>query len=283
MPDCTGKVYIVTGGNSGIGKETVLALLKKGGKVYMASRDCEKAEEAIDELQKLSGRRAIFLELNLANLRSVKRAAEEFASRESRLNVLFNNGGVMAAPIDLVTDDGYDLQFGTNVLGHFYFTKLLLPTLFATYDTNPADKPRVVNVSSIGHRLMHSYIDFDTLKDGPARRKVAPWGLYGQSKFGNLVISKELSRRFGDKIVSIGLHPGGIKTPLYKYSGNAFMAEPWQGAITQLYAGTSPEAAKLNGEYLIPYAKHGKAHRTVEVPETGVKLWQWLEEQVKNV
>ncbi|EJD50485.1 NAD(P)-binding protein [Auricularia subglabra TFB-10046 SS5] len=289
MPDCSGKVFIVTGGNSGIGKENVLALLKKGGKVYMGSRDRAKAEEAIAELETLSGRRAIFLELDLANLRSVKRAAGEYMSKETRLNVLFNNGGVMAVPVEKLTSDGYDLQFGTNVIGHFYFAKLLLPVLFATYDANPSDKPRVIHTSSIGHRIFHPSIDFATLKDSPERRKLGTMALYGQSKFGNLVVSKELARRYGDKIVAVGIDPGGIRTNLIRDPGitakvmNYFLADPWKGAITQLYAGLAPEATDLNGGYLFPFARRGKAHPAVEVPETGTKLWDWLEEQVKDI
>ncbi|EJD36050.1 NAD(P)-binding protein [Auricularia subglabra TFB-10046 SS5] len=289
MPDSTGKVYIVTGGNTGIGKETVKALLQHGGKVYMAARSINKAGQAIAELETEIGKRAIFLELDLASLASVKRAAEEFASKETRLHVLFNNGGVMTPPVEQLTSDGYDLQFGTNTLGHWYLTKLLLPILLATADASPSgEKARVVHTSSNGHTF-YPRINYEALRDSATRRGLGKWKLYGQSKFGNLVVSRELDRRYGDKIVAIGLHPGPVKTELqrhidYAQSGiGSALSEPWQGAITQLYAGTSPEAADLGGKYLIPFARHGEPKAEVNVPETGEVLWAWLEAQVQNI
>ncbi|KIO23027.1 hypothetical protein M407DRAFT_215532, partial [Tulasnella calospora MUT 4182] len=118
MPDLTGKVIIVTGGNTGIGKHTIRALLNKNAKVYMASRSKERAEKAIADLKQETGKDAIFLELDLASLDKVTKAAKEFMSKEPALHILFNSGGVMVPPIEQVTEDGYDLQFGTNVLGH---------------------------------------------------------------------------------------------------------------------------------------------------------------------
>ncbi|EJD50538.1 NAD(P)-binding protein [Auricularia subglabra TFB-10046 SS5] len=289
VPDCSGKVFIVTGGNSGIGRETVLQLLKKGGKVYMASRDSTKAEEAIGKLEKETGRRAVFLELDLADLRSVKRAAEEFLKQETQLNVLFNNAGVMIPPTNLLTSDGYDLQFGTNVLGHHYFTKLLLPVLFATTEANPSDKARVITTSSFGHRG-YTTINYNALRDTPERRKLGAWKLYSQSKFGNILVANELARRYGDKIISASLHPGGIRTNLQRYSGSLLLtltswmlAEEWMGAITQLYAGTETDGEKFNGKYLFPYGRIGKPNKAANVPEVGEKLWNWLEEQVKDL
>ncbi|KZV84369.1 NAD(P)-binding protein [Exidia glandulosa HHB12029] len=289
MPDCTGKVFLVTGGNSGIGFETVKELLKKGGKVYLAARSRSKGEEAITSLEKETGKRAIFLELDLGNLASVKRSAQTFIDMEPQLNVLINNAGVMACPVEMITSDGYDLQFGTNVIGHWYFTTLLLPTILATADANPAEKPRIVNVTSNGHRC-HPSIDYDILRDGPKRHAMSTVKLYGQSKFGNIVVSNELARRYDDKIVSISVHPGGIKTNLQRHYlqlplgvQNWMMADPWMGAITQLYAATSPEAADLNGKYLIPYARLGRPNPKADDVRTGTDLWKWLEEQVKEL
>ncbi|KZV94531.1 NAD(P)-binding protein [Exidia glandulosa HHB12029] len=288
MPDCSGKVFLVTGGNSGIGFETVKELLRKGGKVYLAARSKAKAEEAIAELERETGKRAIFHELDLGNLAAVKRSAEEFASRESQLDVLINNAGVMNPPIESLTSDGYDLQFGTNVLGHFLFTKLLLPTLLSTASSNPSSKPRIINVSSIGHRF-HPSIKYDTLRDGPKRRAMGSMNLYSQSKFCNILVTNELARRYGDKIVSISLHPGAIKTnlgrhmPLFTKVWNLFAAEVSLGAVTQLYAATAPEAAKMNGKYLIPWARVGEANPATANVETATKLWDWLEAEIKDV
>jgi len=151
IPDLSGQIIIVTGGNTGIGKETVKELLNHDAKVYLAARNQEKAFAAIKELSEVTGKEAIFLKLDLSDLKGIKAAAEEFLSKETQLHVLFNNAGVMVPPVEQLTADGYDLQFGTNVLGHFYFTKLLLPTLIATAKTSSDGKARVVNTSSLGH------------------------------------------------------------------------------------------------------------------------------------
>ncbi|KAF8659670.1 hypothetical protein AX16_001811, partial [Volvariella volvacea WC 439] len=116
IPDLTGKVVIVTGGNTGIGKETVKALLAHNAKVYLAARSQEKASQAIKDLLQETGKEAIFLKLDLSDLKSIKRSAEEFQSKEKELHILFNNAGVMFPPVSEITTDGYDLQFGTNVL-----------------------------------------------------------------------------------------------------------------------------------------------------------------------
>ncbi|KAF8130188.1 hypothetical protein EV363DRAFT_1450626 [Boletus edulis] len=127
VPDLSGKVALITGANAGIGKETARVLLTKNAKVWIACRSVSKGEAALKELKELTGRDAHLLKLDLANLKSVKQSVEEFLQRETQLHILFNNAGVYGPPIGMVTDDGYDLQFGTHVLGHFYLTKLLLP------------------------------------------------------------------------------------------------------------------------------------------------------------
>ncbi|CUA69446.1 hypothetical protein RSOLAG22IIIB_14011 [Rhizoctonia solani] len=142
---------IVTGGNTGIGMETCKALLNKNAKVYLAARSKSRADVAIEWLRhETNGKAPVFLELDLASLASVRKAVEEFKSKEHQLHVLFNNAGVMAPPVDQRTVDGYDLQFGTNVLGHYFFTTLLLPTLIHTAKTSPVahGHARVVNTSS---------------------------------------------------------------------------------------------------------------------------------------
>ncbi|KAF8551042.1 NAD(P)-binding protein [Imleria badia] len=289
VPDMTGKVVLVTGGTAGIGKETARVLLTKNAKVWITARDLSKGQATLQELKDATGKDANILVMNLANLKSVKEAAEEFNSKETQLNVLFNNAGVMTPPIDMLTDDGYDLQFGTNVLGHFYFTKLVLPTLLSTAKTSPDGTARVVNTSSNGHWF--GGLKYDTIRDGPERRKETPWKLYGQSKTGNIVFSAELTRRYGDQgIVSTSLNPGGIKTELQRHSGkllqrvtSSFLFDVSYGAITQLYAGTVPDGKSLNGKYLIPWARIGKPRQDTQDPEIGMRLWDYLEEQVEEV
>ncbi|KZW03701.1 NAD(P)-binding protein [Exidia glandulosa HHB12029] len=287
MPDLTGYVTIVTGFNVGIGKETAKALLRKNAKVYGAARSKAKAEAAIADLRASSGGKGeiVYLELDLADLASVKRAAEEFLSHESNLDILFNNAGVMVPPIDQLTTQGYDLQFGTNVLGHFYFTKLLLPALLAS--THGA---RTLHTSSSASQW--GTIDFKTFKDGPERRKKSrPW-LYGQSKLGNVFVAKEFGKRYADRgLVSTSMNPGNINTELQRHMGNPsfmeklnewFLYSPALGAVTQLYAGTAPEAKDLNGAYLIPFARVGKPNPMALDAALAQKVWDWLEEQVSE-
>jgi NAD(P)-dependent dehydrogenase (short-subunit alcohol dehydrogenase family) len=289
IPDLSGKVIIVTGANTGVGFETAKALLAHNARVYVAARNQEKAEAAIEQLKTVTGVQALFLKLDLANLKSVKAAAEEFLSKEKELHVLFNNGAVMAPPVDQLTADGYDLQFGTNVLGHFYFTKLLIPSLLAAAKSSPELSARVVNTSSAGH--LFSNLDFNTFKDGPARKKMGTQLLYCQSKFGNVVFATELARRYGDQgIISTSLHPGSIQSDLQRYGSRMqrylstiLLKESSYGALTQLWAGTSSEGRNLNGKYLIPWARVGSAREDTQDLATGKELWAWLEEQVKDV
>ncbi|OSC98629.1 NAD-P-binding protein [Trametes coccinea BRFM310] len=290
IPDLTGKVIIVTGGSTGIGKETVKALLNHNAKVYIAGRNPQRVQDAIEDLQRETGKMALFLQLDLADLQSVKYAASEFLSKENRLDVLFNSGGLMYPPVEQTTKDGYDLQFGTNVLGHFYLTQLLLPLLIESARSSPDGKARVINTSSMGHTFV-SGIDFDTLRDGPKRVKAGTMKLYSQSKFANVVFSNELHRRYADQgIVSVSLHPGNLKTDLQRHASKVEMMiakhllyPAPMGALTQLYAGTTPEGAQLGGQYLIPWARVGRAKKETDDPEIGRKLWDWLEAAVKDV
>ncbi|KAF8187405.1 NAD(P)-binding protein [Mycena galopus ATCC 62051] len=287
IPDLSGQVIIVTGANIGVGKETVKALLQHNAKVYLAARSPEKAKEAIDDLKSQTGKEAEFLQLDLADLHSVKRAAQEFTQKETQLHVLFNNGGVMGPPIEQLTTQGYDLTFGTNVLGHFYLTKLLLPTLLST--AAPGKPARIVNTSSTASQLFGEDINYNTLKDSPARKKLGPNRLYYQSKLGNVLFSNELARRYGDQgIVSVALNPGNLKSGLQRHlTGitkflveSALYPTPY-GALTQLWAGTTDEGATFNGKYLYPWARMGVNPSTNPASEKA--LWIWLEEQVADI
>ncbi|TBU26107.1 NAD(P)-binding protein [Dichomitus squalens] len=288
IPDHSGRVVLVTGGNTGIGYETCREMLKHNAKVYLAARSPEKAAAAIASLKEETGKEAIFLKLDLGSLASVKAAAQEFLSKESELHVLFNNAGVMRPPIEWLTTDGYDLQFGTNVLGHFYFTELLMPALLVAVKTSPDGHARVVTTSSSGAYL--DTLHFETFKDGPERRKMGSNGLYNQSKHGNIVIAREIAKRYGDQgIISISVNPGNIQTDLQRHFPtvarvilNAVLLKPVQyGALTQLFAGTMPEALKYNGEFLIPWARLGKAHPECYNDEVGERLWSWLQGEVQ--
>ncbi|KAJ8519920.1 hypothetical protein ONZ45_g3153 [Pleurotus djamor] len=277
IPDLSGKVVIVTGASSGIGKETARVLLIHGAKVYIATRNAQKSAEAIRDLKAQTGKQAHFLQLDLANLKGIKKAVEEFLS------------GVMRPPFDQVTADGYDLQVGTNALGHFYFTKLLLPTLVATAEQTGVPS-RVMNTTSSAVYEAFSF-DFTTFKDGPQRRKKDVWFMYCQSKFANLVFAIELNRRYGKKgIVSAGIDPGLIKTDLQRTFGTALRTvfdmlahDVSKGALSQLWGGTIADENAIKGQFIVPWARVSKMHRTSENPELGQKLWEWFESQVVEV
>ncbi|KAJ7205901.1 hypothetical protein C8J57DRAFT_1404980, partial [Mycena rebaudengoi] len=249
IPDLSGKIILVTGGNSGIGYETVKQLLAKNAKVYLAARSAEKAANAIDSLEEEIKRRgAIFIPLDLADLHSVRRAAETFLAQAKRLDILFNNGGVMSCPPDMLTLQDHDLQFGTNVIGHYFLTELL----------------RVINTSSIGHQMaLNAGVELESLMRGPSRDAwlkkngsfMAPWRLYGESKLGNILVSNYFARVHSEVLVSTAVHPGGIRSKL----SYPFMYPASMGAYTQLWAGTVATPAQITGQYLIPWAKVGKA------------------------
>ncbi|KAJ7679500.1 NAD(P)-binding protein [Mycena polygramma] len=267
VPDLSGKIALVTGGNSGIGYETVKVLLLKNAKVYLAARSPTKGKEAIAELETETKKHAEFLELDLADLRSVRKAAETFLAKEERLDILFNNGGVMIPPTDQLTAQGYDLQFGTNALGHFFLTELLLPAFTAAHAHSSAPA-RIINTTSTGHtRAPAREVVFDAVKGGPQRdalikkwaRVTAPWNLYGASKLGNIIMSDYYTENYPGVLVSCSLHPGLIKSGIqrngngiFKFLSGLAFSPTHVGAYTQLWAGTTASAEEINGKYFLP-------------------------------
>ncbi|KAJ6518109.1 NAD(P)-binding protein [Mycena vitilis] len=296
-PDLSGKIIIVTGGNTGIGYETVKQLLLKNAKVYLAARSPEKAAGAIQRLEEETKRTAIFLHLDLADLPSVRKAAETFLAQDSKLDILFNNGGVMISPPEMLTAQNHDLQFGTNVIGHFFFTELLLPALAKSYEqtTVPA---RVVHTSSNGHQFAPGIgMEFESLKGGAERDAwvkqkgsfKAPWALYGESKMGNLFISNYFARAHKDVLVSCGLHPGGIKTELQRHSAgwmqvmsNALLYPAPMGALTQLWAATIAPPEQVTGKYLVPWGKVGKPDKRLSNQKLEDEVIAYVKEQIKG-
>ncbi|KZO92783.1 NAD-P-binding protein [Calocera viscosa TUFC12733] len=292
MPDMAGKVAIVTGGNTGIGKVTCKYLLLKDCTVYLFCRSASKAKIAIAELKAETGKDALFISSDLSDLASISASAKDFIAKEQRLDVLFASAGVMACPIELVTKQGYDMQFGTNVLGHAYLTLLLLPLLQETAKAHGS--ARVVTTTSAGHgQAPKGGFDYATLKDGPVRRKkYGAWTMYFQSKWGNVVFAKELQRRYGDGgITSTVVHPGLIRTEIARHKEGfiaslvmkfAYPADPF-GAATQLWAGTAPETASFGGQYLTAFARLSKARPDTDSLEAGKALWEWIQAQLKGV
>jgi len=286
MPDQTGKTAIVTGANIGIGFETALALYEKGAHVILACRDIEKAQIAATQIEKLNGKGQVdVMHLDLSDLESVKDAAETFKSKHTKLDLLINNAGVMVPPASK-TKQGYELQFGTNVLGHFAFTAHLYSLLKATPES------RIVTLSSLVYRL--GTIDYTNLKlenDYDANRE------YAQSKLGNLLFTLELQRRINknnDSVLSTAAHPGVTGTNLSRYltkediSGIIEMygelMEPWQGALPTLYAATNLDIQ--GGDFIGPDGDgglRGYPEKAEILPlalddAEAKKLWQFAEE-----
>ena len=228
MPDLTGRVAMVTGASSGIGFHTALELARRRARTLLACRDVGKAEQARERIIEAvpTARGSVeIVPLDLASLDSIQEAATELADRTAVLDILVNNAGVMT-PSARRTADGYELQFGTNHIGHFALTGRLLPLLLA------ADQPRVVTVSSVTHRRAqarvglraHSYgldtdSDTEALQSENARRaRPGRWSSYGRSKLANLVFARELDRRVkraGSSLVSVAAHPGYAATGLH--------------------------------------------------------------------
>ncbi|EPQ27223.1 uncharacterized protein PFL1_05146 [Pseudozyma flocculosa PF-1] len=283
IPNLSGKVALVTGGNGGLGEISCRELSAHGAKVFMASRSESKARDAIERIKKAHPDADVsFIELDLTELASVKRAADQFNAASDRLDILLNNAGVMATPYEF-TKDGLELQMGTNVVAHYLLTMLLLPKLVKTsqlpeYQQGDATV-RVVQVSSMGHTMTRSRPDFTSLEG--INKQYAPevrgtWTRYANSKLGNILIADELKRMLPEsaRISSLSLHPGVVNTGLlrganqsygsllgsfFNLSSRLFFTHPDQGALTQLYACTSPEVdgKKLSGSYFVPTAKLG--------------------------
>lgn len=278
-----GKTVVITGANSGIGYEAVKALSAKGAKVIMAVRSKEKGQAALNAiLEDNDSAKVELMQLDLADLESVRAFANGIQSRFDRLDLLINNAGVMIPPYGK-TKDGFELQFGSNHLGHFALTGLLLPLLKNT----PAS--RVVTLSSIAHR--GASIDFNNL-DGSNGYKAMKF--YGQSKLANLLFAKELDNRFkqhGIKTLSIACHPGISNTNLFKMGKaetprylkglmSIFTQPAKMGVLPTLYAATD-ESLK-GGEYIGPDGRgNRKGNPAIETPPAGVyeettmkKLWE---------
>lgn len=251
--DLTGKVALVTGASSGLGEETARALAAKGAHVVMTARDVPKGETVAATIRASTGNSAVTVEsLELGSLASIRAFAARVLAAHPRLDILVNNAGVMACPF-ATTTDGFEMQFGSNHLGHFLATCLLAPALLRGAPS------RVVSLSSRGHRL--SPVVFDDIAF--ERRPYDKWQSYGQSKTANVLFAVGLDRRLGARGVRANaLHPGAIMTELARHMDAedfAFMQQrnkglqlktiP-QGAATSVFAATAPELEGIGGRYL---------------------------------
>lgn len=296
IPDQTGRVAIVTGANSGLGCETATALAAKGAHVVLACRDASRAQGAVDAIRKAAPHASIeVLPLDLASLASIRAFAEAFSARHARLDLLCNNAGVMALP-RRTTADGFEMQLGTNHLGHFALTGLLLPRLLDT------PRARVVSVSSSMHRPGRMHFD-----DLQLERGYAKWKSYQQSKLANLLFAYELDRRLrkaGTSAISVAAHPGYAATNLqtvgakmegakffeqiYLLGNRLFAQSAAMGALPTLYAATAP--AVQGGDYFGPGSffemwghpkKVGSTARSKDTADAA-RLWD-ISEQLTGV
>jgi NAD(P)-dependent dehydrogenase (short-subunit alcohol dehydrogenase family) len=250
--DQTGRTAVITGANTGLGYETAAALAAKGAQVVLAVRNLDKGKDAADRIAAASpGAQVQLQELDLTSLESVRAAAEQLKANYDAVDLLINNAGVMMTPKS-TTKDGFELQFGTNHLGHFAFTGLLLDRVLATPGS------RVVTVSSTAHRFVRG-IRFDDLQ---WERDYSRARAYGQSKLANLMFTYELQRRLaGTNSIAVAAHPGGANTELgrntpapirivFDVLGPLLIQGADMGALPTLRAATDPGV--LGGQYLGP-------------------------------
>jgi NAD(P)-dependent dehydrogenase (short-subunit alcohol dehydrogenase family) len=294
IPSQHNRIAIVTGANSGIGFETAKALAEKDATVILACRNLEKAAQAATQIRQAVGYAKLEIKLeviglDLADLNSVREFAKSFHAKYSSLDLLINNAGIMIPPFSK-TKDGFELQFGSNHLGHFALTGLLMPAIRAT------PKARVVNVSSSGHGVPPGVLDFENLN---AERKYSAWTSYMYSKLSNLLFTLELNQHFlEEKIdaIATSAHPGYTATGLQKNMQKGIMAtfnewagqHPAMGALPTLYAAIAPEAQA--NDYIGPkgfmkmrgHPERAKPSNAARDERTAQRLWK-LSEQLTGV
>ncbi|MDF3026638.1 MAG: family NAD(P)-dependent oxidoreductase [Fluviicola sp.] len=256
IPHRNEGLAVVTGSTEGVGYQDALALSAAGWNVIMMGRNAQKGAESIARIHQINPKAKVsFEKIDLADLSSIKAFAERMASKGQAIDLLINNAGVMTPPKRLVTTDGFELQFGTNHIGHFALTAQLLPLL------RQSPEARVVSVSSVANRA--GQINFDDLQ---SESSYTPMKAYGQAKLANLMFALELQRqseKHGWGIKSIAAHPGVSRTNLlitgagrWSFAGIMrtffpfLFQPPAQGALPTLYAATSPDAA--GGSYYGP-------------------------------
>ena len=296
--DLSGKRVVITGGASGLGQETARAMAAKGAEIIMPVRDTAKGQAAAKQITaSVPGANITVMEMDLASLDSIRKFAGEFLAKYDRIDLLINNAGVMASPYG-ETADGFELQFGTNHIGHFLLTNLLMPAI------RNGNNQRIVNLSSRGHHRDGVHLDDVNFRN----RDYDKWASYGQAKTANILFTVGLEKRFAPVgIHSYAVHPGGIATNLGRHlnqddiamlmermqaaaeqDGGPVMKSVEQGAATSCYAAAAPELEGKGGVYLedchvanVDDASENSGVRSYAVdPQRAEKLWQLSEEMV---
>ncbi|KAJ9614189.1 short-chain alcohol dehydrogenase [Cladophialophora chaetospira] len=306
LPDLTGKVCIVTGGNAGVGFEVCRILYGRNATVYLAGRSEDKCRKAISSIVEPLATKPTgslkFLKLDLADLSSIKSSADEFLGQEKRLDWLCNNAGVMLAPAGSKGTQNHELHMVTNCLGPWLFTRLLHPILSSTAGTSA---PNTVRVSWAGSVVIDLYspkkgipLNSNGVPDLPLSN---PQTLYAISKAGNLFYASEYGKLCTEqnaRVVSTCFNPGNLKTELQRYVGPVrsffqnFMLHPAiLGAYTELYSGFSPDVTtENNGCYIAPWGRIGRVRPDVQQSCKGAEeggngiakaFWDWSEKECK--
>lgn len=285
-------------GNAGLGKQTIAYLSShKPARIYLAARTASKARDAIADIKSSvpNACEIVHLPLDLTSFSSIAEAANTFKARESRLDILINNAGIMASPYD-TTKEGYEVQFGTNHMGHALLTKLLLPTMLETAKQPDADV-RIVNLSSMGHHLTSPRgIEFDQV----ALEQQQTWRRYGASKLANILFARELAERY-PQITSVSLHPGVIVTDLFQslrtniflkigiwiYGIFAFILpghykDPKGGALNSTWCATTKKGDLVNGGFYKPVGVLNGGSKWARDEGLRKKLWEWTEGELEK-
>ncbi len=278
------KTILITGANEGIGLATAERLAAKGSQLILACRDERKGHNAANYLRSKTANRAIVvIPLDLASLASIASAAEFILTEHPKLDVLINNAGVYSSQLQF-TEDGYELQFGVNHLGHFLLSRLLLPALQC-----PEEGGRIINVSSAAHQ--HGTIDFDNLRGEKGKAAYSGPGAYSQSKLANILFTKSLAKQYAGEITANALHPGVVATTLANKNGSfwiktiwnlykPFARTPQKGANTSVYLASSPEVREVSGRYFDQCQCLKKPAEQACDVALAEKLWQYSENAV---
>lgn len=295
IPNLQGKVIFVTGGNAGLGKQTILELSKHNpSRIFLGARNKAKALAAIEDIRNTvpSSAPVTHIEIDLSSFDSIKRAVYEFLSQSDQLHILINNAGILDSPAR-TTQEGYEVQFGTNHIGTALLTKLLIPTLrrTATSSSRPKDV-RIINVASSeeARSPVQNTYDFGKLKTENTGTPVLV--RYGISKLANIHHARALSRHYPE-ICSVSLHPGTVDTglkngivvsnplmkPLLPIVG-FFSKKVTNGAKHQLWAAVSPDV--ISGEFYHPIGITGQGSKQSDDKALEDALWNWTEKELES-
>jgi len=275
MTTLEGKDCVVTGANSGIGKELSRELARAGARVFMVCRNRAKGQAALEEIASDTGNdNVVLLSADVSSMASLRAFAQDFEARTPKVDILMNNAGVYL-PQRMVSEDGHEMMFATNHLGAFAITALLMPKLIA------ADRPRVVTTSSMGHKL--SRLDWDDLD---CERRFGALRQYGTSKLMNILFTRELARR-QEKIAASCFHPGAVGTNFAQQEpgalgslvklGKLFLRTPKKGADTGYWLASSHEGGDARGGYYMN-RREARPNKLGRSDDAARRLWEVSEE-----